>query len=131
MKVIDASSLAKFVNREKGWKVIESHLLEGCITLGLAVKEVLNSIWKRHLRNDFTEEFAQKIMLEFINNLPVKTIEQNDYLADAIKISLKYKITIYDSLYLALAAKEGLELITSDEKQYKMALEENIKAIIV
>lgn len=92
MRVIDAPSLAKFVNREKGWKVIESYLLEGCITLGLAVKEVLNSIWKSHPRNAFTKEFAQKIMLAFLNNLPVKMIEQDDYLAGAIKISLKYKI---------------------------------------
>lgn len=51
--------------------------------------------------------------------------------ADAMIISLKPNIPIYDSLYLALVAREGLELITSDEKQYKVGLEENIKAIIV
>ncbi|MBC7090561.1 MAG: type II toxin-antitoxin system VapC family toxin [Nitrososphaeria archaeon] len=131
MKVIDASSLAKFVNRERGWKTIEYYMVEGCITLDLAIKEVLNSLWKRYVKGEFNLELVQKIMLEFINNLPVKTIEQSIFLAEAIKISLKHKITIYDSLYLALAMKEGLELITSDEKQYKVALEENIRATII
>ena len=131
MKVIDASSLAKFVNRESGWKAVEYYLVEGCITLELAIKEVLNSIWKRYVKGDLNLELVQKIMLEFINNFPVKTIDQSIFLAEAIKISLKHKITIYDSLYLALAVKEGLELITSDEKQHKIALEENIRATIV
>lgn len=131
MKVIDASSLAKFVNRESGWKAVEYHLVEGCITLELAIKEVLNSIWKRYVKGELNLELVQKIMLEIINNFPVKTVDQNTLLSEAIKISLKHKITIYDSLYLALAVKEGLELITSDEKQYKIALEENIRATIV
>jgi len=130
VRIIDASSLAKYVNHEKGWKNIESYLIEGCVTLDLAVKEVLNSIWKRYLRSEFKIEQAQNIMFEFLNNIPVKTIAQNKYLADAIKISLKYKITIYDSLYLALAIREGLELITSDEKQYKVAISENLKTIL-
>ena len=131
MKVIDASSLAKFVNRESGWKAVEYHLVEGRITLELAIKEVLNSIWKRYVKGELNLELVQKIMLEMINNFPVKTVDQNTLLVEAIKISLKHKITIYDSLYLALAVKEGLELITSDEKQYKIALEENIRATIV
>lgn len=51
----------------------------------------------------------------------VRLVEQDDLYNDAFKISLENKITIYDSLYLALASKLNTELITSDEKQREIA----------
>lgn len=50
VRVIDSSSLTKYVNREDGWRSMEKYLMEGCITLSLAVKEVSNSVWKRVLK---------------------------------------------------------------------------------
>ena len=39
-----------------------------------------------------------------------------------MEISLKEKIPIYDSLYIALAEDKGEKLITGDKKQYDVAI---------
>ena len=38
----------------------------------------------------------------------------------AIEVSFKYKITIYDAIYVALAQIEDCELITADSELYKI-----------
>ena len=44
-----------------------------------------------------------------------------EFLSDALEISLQYKISIYDSLYLALALKKRARLLTLDERQADVA----------
>jgi len=131
VRVIDASSLAKYVNRESNWREIESYLIDGCITVDLAIKEVLNSIWKRILRRELSKREAYKVAKGFLDNIMVKTFNQNMLLEEAVKISLKYLITIYDSLYISLAKRLSSELITSDEKQREAALKEGVKVIFI
>lgn len=121
MRVIDASSLAKYVNREPNWRVIENYLIEGCITLSLAVKEVINSVWKRLHRGELDRDKAYRVVEGFIENLMVRLVDQDDLYIDAFKISVEHGVTIYDSLYIALAAKHSIELLTSDEKQSEVA----------
>ena len=131
MRVIDASSLAKYINREPNWRDVEKLLIEGCITINLAIKEVTNSIWKRVLRKDLESDEAYRIFKGFIENLMVKISDQDLLLDDAFKISLKYNITIYDSLYIALAKKMKCQLITSDRIQRDIATEEKVKVIYI
>ena len=45
--VIDSSILAKFVLRESGWEEVEDIMSKRLYILELAVKEVVNAIWKR------------------------------------------------------------------------------------
>lgn len=131
MRVIDASSLAKYVNREPNWTDIENYLIDECITVDLAVKEVINSIWKRVLRGKLNSDDAYKVFQGFIENLMVKVVDQEDVLDEAFKISLKHNHTVYDSLYIALAKKMKLELVTSDKRQRDVAMKENIKVIYI
>ena len=131
MRVIDASSLAKYVNRESNWMEIEKYLIEGCITISLAVKEVVNSVWKRFLRKELDEGDAYRLFKGFIDNLMVKIMDQEDLLDDAFKISLRHNCTIYDSLYIALAKKMNSELITSDKKQRDIAVKEGVRVYIL
>ncbi|MHB8361386.1 MAG: type II toxin-antitoxin system VapC family toxin [Thermoplasmataceae archaeon] len=44
-------------------------------------------------------------------------LAQGKYLGKAFEIAVKYKITIYDSLFIAAAFIEGYDLITSDGRQ--------------
>lgn len=131
MRVIDASSLAKYINREANWVDVEKYLLEGCITITLAVKEVINSIWKRVLKRELTGNEAYSVFKAFIENLMVKVVNQVDILDEAFKISLKHNVPIYDSLYIALVKKLDAELITSDGKQRDIAVRENIRVIYI
>ena len=131
MRVIDASSLAKYINREPNWRDVERYLLDGCITIELAIKEVSNSIWKRWLRGELNKDDAYTIFKGFIDNLMVKVLNQEEYIDDAFKLSLKYNLTIYDSLYIAVAKKMKLELITSDKNQRDISRKENIKVVYI
>ena len=131
MRVIDASSLAKYINRESNWGDVEKYLIEGSVTINLAIKEVTNSIWKRVLRKGLEGDEAYRIFKGFIENLMVKVSDQDIVFDDAFKISLKHNITIYDSLYIALAKKMNSQLITSDRIQRDVATKEKIKVIYI
>lgn len=131
MRVVDASSLAKYINREPKWEVIEKYLIDGCITIALAIKEVVDLIWKMRLRNELSGDETYKVFKGFIENLMVKVVDQNDIFDEAFKISLKHDITIYDSLYIALAKQMNTELITSDKRQGEIAVKESIKVIYI
>ena len=131
MRVIDASSLAKFVNREPNWKKVEEYLLEGCISVDLCIKEVLNTVWKRIYRGLIDKEDGFRIANEFLKNIMIRLIDQEPFLESALKLSVKYGITVYDALYIALAKKLELQLITSDEKQFKVSVAEGIDTIYI
>ena len=47
MKVIDSSALIKYFSCEEGWERVREVMLEGVVTLDLAIKELLNALWKK------------------------------------------------------------------------------------
>jgi predicted nucleic acid-binding protein len=132
-KVIDSSILAKYILKEKGWENIRDILIEKPYTLELAIKETVNAIWKRvYLLRDISIEKARILTEDLIvlsRNLRIE--DQNKYLQKAIEISIKYGITIYDSLFIALAYMRKAELITSDKKQFEIAKKMGIKAVLL
>jgi len=131
VRVIDASSLAKYVNREPNWREVEKYLLEGCLTIPLAVKESLYSIWKRVLKGELDKEQAYKVARGFIDNLMVRVVGQEDLYKDAFNISLNSNVTIYDAMYVALAKKLGLAIITSDKKQRDLAAQIGVPVVYI
>ena len=127
--VIDASSLAKYILREDNWKKVREYLLNEPYSLTLALAEVSNAIWKHHvLYKEISDEDA-KTMFNALKKLKDVVIFEpfEKYLEDAMKISIEEKITIYDALYLAQARKFS-SLLTSDEKQWKVAKKMGINA---
>jgi len=53
------------------------------------------------------------------------------YLDEAVNISFSQGVTIYDSLYIAMAKKKGLKLVTVDEIQANAATAENISVMLL
>jgi len=120
--VIDASSLAKYILREENWKKVREYLLNEPYSLTLTLAEVSNAIWKHHvLYKEISDEDA-KTMFTALKKLKDVVIFEpfENYLKEAMKISIEEEITIYDALYLAQAKKFRC-LLTSDEKQWKVA----------
>ena len=131
MKVIDASILVKLLLREPGWEKIVEHLRHGTISIDLASKEAINAVWKQRNRSQIIDEEAF-IMIESLRCLIGKVVKMEDesnYLEDAISITFKQNVTIYDALYIALAKKKELILLTSDRRQAKAAEREGVKVI--
>lgn len=120
--VIDASSLAKYILREENWEEVREYLLNEAYSLTLALAEISNAIWKHYvIYKEISYEDAE-IMFNALRKLKdILVFEQFEkYLDDAVKISMKEKITVYDALYIAQAKKFN-SLLTSDERQWKVA----------
>ena len=131
MKVIDASALIKYVNRERGWEQVQDHILAGCATVDLALKELGNALWKRVMRNELTEEQAIDIMSFILERRMVKAFPQGPLLREALALSMKMALPIYDCVYVVLAKQLETELITSDRKQAEKAEEVGVASLLV
>ena len=133
MIAIDASALARFVIKEEGWQEVAEYLKAGTTSIDLAIKEVANAVWSRFNRNQTTLDEA-KIMLGVLREIQGKAVkleEELKYLYDASDISFNRGITIYDSLYIALARERNLRLLTADKNQATAADAENVETILL
>ncbi len=107
--VIDASSLAKYILRERNWKSVRNYLLEESFSLNLALAEVSNAIWKHIVLYDkILREQADKMFKALEKLTEVVIFESFEkYLDNSVKIALNSGITVYDALYMAQAEKIG------------------------
>jgi len=131
VRVIDSSSLAKYVNREAGWEKVQDVLEEGCISLELSLKEVGNSLWKRLRAGELGEKLASLEFLSFVRNRPYKLAEQEELYEGAFRVAIRTGGTMYDSLYIELARKTGLTLVTSDVEQANAAKSLGVEALLI
>jgi len=127
VRVIDSSSLIKYFVREDGWRHVRELMLEGVISLDMAVKEVANALWRRILQGEMSYEIALKIVRDLAVNRVIPLESEDKYVEKAIEIGVKSKITVYDALFIALAKELSLELITSDKKQAEAAIGNGVK----
>ncbi len=131
MRVIDASALIKYLNREDGWRRVEEYILEGCITIDLALKEVANALWKRVKRGEVTERQALAIMEIILESKIVKIHSQQPLINEALKSSITNDLPIYDSLYIILAKHMKMPLVTSDKRQAEKAKMMGVNPILL
>ena len=116
--------MVKIITKEPGWEKLEE-LLRGGETLDLALVEVSNAIWKKTVLLGMMKYEDSIIALKAVKELLPQLLvvhKSVDFLQGAMEISLKEKIPIYDSLYIALAEDKGEKLITGDKKQYDVAI---------
>jgi len=128
--VIDASTLSKYLLKEENWREVKKYLIMGVYSVDHIVKEVSNAIWKHSVFfNRITKDNAILLYKQLKRMLEEEILildPENLYIDKALEISLNYKITFYDSIYLAQALKYG-ELLTSDQKQAEISKKLNIK----
>lgn len=121
MKVIDSSSVAKYVNREPNWEAVAEALGESCVSIELAVKETGSSLWKRARRGEIGRRQAGQAFSEFVAARPFALADQEGLYAPAFEMAAEFGLPIYDALFLALAKERGLPLVTSDSAQAEAA----------
>jgi predicted nucleic acid-binding protein len=123
----------KFILKEEDWNKIADFLKAGTISVDLVIKETVNAIWKRVMRKEISLEEAKSMfeaMKEILNKAVIIENEM-DYIDEAFEISIRQNITVYASLYIALAKKKKLELLTADEIQAQVASIEEVRAIVL
>jgi predicted nucleic acid-binding protein len=122
--VVDASVLVKWflhqqeADHDRALALRDLHI-SGRSTIfvpELALLEVLNAIRFSSTGDEEDGETA----LEILQDLHLETRPPEfDLMRKANAIAWAYKITIYDSLYVALAQQVGYPLITADEAMVK------------
>jgi predicted nucleic acid-binding protein len=99
----------------------------------LAVKEVLNTIWRDYyVRRTISLDTAMRLqqVLSSMTGINILVEPEDKYVSRAFEIALKTGTTVYDALCIALAVEKNTPLVTLDEKQAKAAETLGVKTII-
>ena len=129
--MVDASAVVAFFLREEGWENLKPYMKRG-FSVDHVVKEFYNAVWKAtYLLKTLDHESTRRVLELFNsyvkNNLILEPEEK--YINEAFNIALERGITVYDSLYIALALDKKTPLLTLDEKQRDTALELGVKVL--
>jgi predicted nucleic acid-binding protein len=114
--VVDASVAVK-------WVVEEDHSAKATILLAFDTchapdhwrAEAVNVLWSKVVRGDLTAADAEERMTVLLR-APVIGTPIADLMARAFAISVARTVTIYDSLYVALAERRDIVMVTADER---------------
>jgi predicted nucleic acid-binding protein len=114
--VVDASVCAK-------WVVEEDHTAKAISLLQCDARhapdhwqaEAVNVLWSKVFKGDLTSSDAEERMMVLLR-APVAGTPVADLMPRAFAISVANAVTIYDSLYLALAEKRNIQLVTADQR---------------
>ena len=75
--------------------------------------EVGNALWKQVHRAQLIPETARGILQDF-ERFPLRTFPAKTLLEPAWELAVRFRLTIYDSLYVALAVGRRCSLVTAD-----------------
>jgi predicted nucleic acid-binding protein len=131
--VLDSNVLAAmFFKEDASQRALKAVSEPDLITLDLSVAEVGSVAWKLVILSgedkDLTLTALQKC-LSFISEA-CDIVRAQDLAAEAYEISMETKAVFYDSLFLALAKREQVPLLTLDKNLYKKAkASQNVRLI--
>jgi predicted nucleic acid-binding protein len=114
--VVDASVAAK-------WVVEEDHSAKASLLLDWDARhapdhwlaEAADVLWAKVFHGDLTASDAEERTAVLLRS-PVIGTPIASLMVRAFAISVALRVTIYDSLYVALAEKRGIPLVTADER---------------
>ena len=87
-------------------------------TVSQVYSEVANAAWKRVRFYGEDEELVRQALdsaIEFVDGV-CEVVDARELLDRAFDLSLELGITVYDALFVALAAKLNTKLVTTDAK---------------
>ena len=115
--VVDASLVIK-------WFVPEIHSEAARRWLGashdyvapdLLFSEAGNAVWKKVRRKELDVTEARQLVVD-LTHVAVETVATRSLLQDALTVALSAGMTVYDAMYLTLAARLETEVITGDDR---------------
>ncbi len=115
--VIDASILAKLFFEEVHSAESVRYVREADELLGpdLLWLEAANVVWKRLRRGELDAADAAALVEEMLR-VPIVTHGSFGLVVPAMELAANTGRTVYDCLYLALAIRENIPLLTGDER---------------
>ena len=98
--------------QQRARTLVSSLILSKYCHISTQVLQELFNVLTRKIK--YTKEEAQKIVLDFMDNIPVYQITAKD-IARAMQISISTQFTIYDSLILSAAKSEQCAVVYSED----------------
>jgi predicted nucleic acid-binding protein len=133
--VIDASVAVKWFTEEAGTpaalELRDSHIAGGInlVAPDLLFYEVFNAL---RYKEGAEEEILKGQVWDMVD-LQMDIVAPSQHLMEkTVDNSLKFGLSIYDSVYFSLAELSGSELITADEKFYNVVKDnEKVRAVLL
>jgi predicted nucleic acid-binding protein len=117
--VVDASVAVKWFFTEPFADAAEILLGGGYQLLApeLLVLEVGSALWKRQRRRELDGDTASRILRD-LERAPIEMLSIGKWGALALDLAVRYGITVYDGLYLAVATGHECSLVTADRRLF-------------
>lgn len=111
--VVDANVAVKWVvaedDSELAVGLVEHRLLAPSLLLG----EAANALWVKVRRGEISAEEAEE-GLATLREAPVEMVPEEHLVTDGLALALRLAHPVYDCLYLALAIRLGVQVVTAD-----------------
>jgi len=118
--VVDASVVVKWFLPEdrsadaRTWLTEEYELLAP----DLLWAELGNVLWKKQRRGELDHRTATRCLRD-LARVPIALHPARPLVHPALELAIRYGITVYDGLYLALAAGNGCRVVTADRRLHE------------
>jgi predicted nucleic acid-binding protein len=118
--VIDASVAAKWFIPEELSTEARSLLTAEYQFLApdLLWAELGSILWKKHRRQEIDKRTATRVLRDF-SRVPIEFHASERSVEAALELAIGHGVTVYDGLYLALAASQGCHVVTGDRGLYQ------------
>jgi len=115
-QLFDSSSIINLCAKKRLDKLIQGS------TLSLALYEVGNAVWKQvHLKRSLTREEGEKALSTLVEVLKRMNVILIEDCSAVLSIAVEEGLTYYDASYIHAADRNGLTLITDDERLSSIA----------
>ena len=123
--VVDASVAAKWllveVDSDKAEALFRAWTAKrvGLLAPEILPAEVASALWKRVMRGLLPAAEALRLQREF-NDLAIPLHPVGELVDAALHLALRFRHSVYDGLYLALARETGADFVTADERLFNL-----------
>jgi predicted nucleic acid-binding protein len=80
--------------------------------------ELGNVLWKKHRRGELDQTTASRLFDDF-SRLLIEFHAAGRWTMAALELAIRHGVTVYDGLYLALAAGHGCRVVTADRRLHE------------
>lgn len=130
--VVDASVASKWLLPEQDSDSSFSILSSGFkfVAPDFIYAEISNVLWKRVQRKEISSGESQRLLKTF-GNIPFTLISAWPISLVALELANQLKISHYDAMYVALAHRYKIKLITADGPLYDKVFKSPLKKVIL
>lgn len=128
---IDTSTLVAYLLEESGSEAMKDMLTEGVESVPLIVEESSNAVLEARRQKRISPAEGERVLRAILalSEANIRLVPQEDLVPGAFKIAAENDLTIYDSIYIALARRSGNALASRDRRQAEVASKLGVKVI--